>query len=284
MPMTRLQRLAMAPFLAAATLLAAGCERALFAFVNRNAPPADASVVFAPDRGLALDVFRPRGARDRPAPVVVFLYGGAWNRGERAQYRFVGHRLAANGVLAIVADYRTWPRAGFPDFVGDAADAVAWARRHAAGYGGDPARLFVMGHSAGAQIAALLGTDARYLRARGMAPRSLAGVIGLSGPYDFVIGEYAPIFGPPSQWPDAQAVNFVDGDEPPFLLVHGERDRVVEFRDSEELAERLRAAGEAATLQPIPDGGHSAPLAGLYDPKRAPAVLPAILDFIRARR
>jgi acetyl esterase/lipase len=282
--MNALTRYAFAPLLAATTLLASGCERALFAFVNRKVPDADASVVYAPRRGLALDVFLPRGARGAATPVVVFFYGGAWKRGERAQYRFVGHRLARNGILAIVADYRTWPRAGFPAFVDDAADAVAWTRAHAADYGGDPARIFLMGHSAGAQIAALLGTDARYLRARGMEPRALAGVVGLSGPYDFVIGEYAPIFGPPSQWPDAQAVNFVAGDEPPFLLVHGEHDRVVEFRDSVELAGKLRGAGDDATLVAIPGGGHDAPLAGLYDPARSPAVLPAILDFVAAGR
>ena len=278
--MTILQRLLLAPLVAASALLATGCERALFAFVNRGTAPPDASVAYAPGRGLSLDVFRARGGGAQPAPVVVFFYGGAWKRGERAQYRFVGQRLAANGVLAIVADYRTWPRAGFPAFMDDAADAVAWARAHAAAYGGDPGRIFLMGHSAGAQIAALLGTDAHYLRARGIEAGSLAGVIGLSGPYDFVIGEYAPIFGPPSQWPRAQAVNFVDGDEPPFLLVHGDDDRVVEFRDSPELAGLLRAAGGKARVVPIPGGGHSAPLAGLYDPRRSPAVLPAILGFI----
>jgi acetyl esterase/lipase len=278
--MTNLQRLLLAPLVAASTLLATGCERALFAFVNRGATPPDASVAYAPDRGLSLDVFQARGARTQAAPVVVFFYGGAWKRGERAQYRFVGRRLADNGVLAIVADYRTWPRAGFPAFVDDAADAVAWTRAHAADYGGDPGRIFLMGHSAGAQIAALLGTDAHYLRARGIDAGALAGVIGLSGPYDFVIGEYAPIFGPPSQWPKAQAVNFVDGDEPPFLLVHGDRDRVVEFRDSPELAGLLRAAGGRARVVPIAGGSHSAPLAGLYDPRRSPAVLPAILGFI----
>jgi acetyl esterase/lipase len=282
--MTRPQRLVLAPFLVVSALLASGCERALFAFVNRDVPPPDASVDYAPARGLGLDVYRARGTAAEPAPVVVFFHGGAWKRGERAQYRFVGHRLAQNGLLAIVADYRTWPRAGFPTFVGDAADAAAWASAHAAEYGGDPGRLFLMGHSAGAQIAALLGTDAHYLRDRGIDAAALGGVIGLSGPYDFVIGEYAPIFGPPSQWPDAQAVNFVDGDEPPFLLVHGDRDRVVEFRDSAELQARLVAAGDAARLVRIAGGGHSATLAGLYDPARSPAVLAAILDFIRSPR
>ena len=281
--MTHLPRLLLAPVLSLGALLSSGCERAFFGFVNRDVPPADASVVFAAEHGLALDIYRPRGDV-RTAPTVVFFYGGAWKRGSRDQYRFIGHRLAENGVLAIVADYRTFPRAGFPAFMDDAADAVAWARAHAAEYGGDPQRLFVAGHSAGAQIAGLLGTDARYLSARGLQPSSLAGVIGLSGPYDFNVGsEYAAIFGESSQWPRAQTINFVDGDEPPFLLVHGEDDRTVEVRDSIELDAKLRAHGGMSKLVLLRDAGHSAPLAGFYDPRRAPAVLPAVLDFLRTR-
>jgi acetyl esterase/lipase len=215
--------------------------------------------------------------------VVVFFYGGAWQRGERRQYRFVGRRLAGEGVLAIVADYRTWPRAGFPDFVEDGARAVAWARSHARAYGGDPQRLYVSGHSAGAQIAALLGTDERYLAPHGMRPRDLAGVIGLSGPYEFGIsGRLVPIFGDRAQWPAAQAIRAVDGDEPPFLLVHGADDRVVWANGSERMAERLRRAGSQAEVLLLPGGGHTAPLQGLYRPSRSPQVLPAILRFVGA--
>lgn len=267
----------------AGALLTAGCERALFGVANRGLPPPEASVRFAPELDLALDIYRPQGPRNRPAPVVVFFYGGAWQRGARAQYRFVGQRLAQHGVLAIVADYRTWPRAGFPAFVEDGARAVAWTRAHAAEHGGDPARLFLAGHSAGAQIAALLGADARYLRAHGLQPGQLAGVIGLSGPYDFSItGQYVPIFGPATQWPAAQAVNAVDGDEPPFLLIHGAVDRVVEAEDSRRLARRLQALGVEAELVLMPGAGHSAPLLGLYDPAREPQVLPAMLRFVGA--
>ncbi len=265
-------------------LLSAGCERVIFGVANRGTLPPTTSVVYAGDKGLALDIYRPRDA-SAAAAVVVFFYGGSWKRGSRDQYRFVGSRLAENGMLAVGADYRTFPQAGFPAFMDDAAQAVAWVKTHAAEYGGDPAKLYIAGHSAGAQIAGLLGTDKHYLERAGVPIGGIAGVIGLSGPYDFNVGtEYAPIFGPPSQWPKAQTVNYVDGDEPPFLLIHGTDDRVVETKDSTELADKLRAAHVPATLVLLPDAGHSAPLTGLYDPKRSPKVLPAILAFIHAPR
>ena len=267
--------------LSLAALLSSGCERALFKYINRGLAPPATSVVFDGSHGLSLDVYPAQGARGQ-APVVVFFYGGAWQRGERAQYRFVGRRLAQNGILAIVADYRTWPGAGFPDFMGDAARAVSWARAHATEQGGDPRRLFLAGHSAGAQIAGLLGTDARYLESAGVDIHDIAGVIGLSGPYHFDIsGELVPIFGPPAQWPRAQAANFVDGDEPPFLLVHGDRDRRVWVQNSVELAEKLKARNESVKLLVLPGASHFATVAALYDPKRAPQVLPAILAFVR---
>lgn len=114
-------------------------------------------------------------------------------------------------------------------------------------------------------------------------PEALAGVIGLSGPYDFVIsGQYREVFGPVSQWPQAQAINFIDGTEPPFLLVHGTRDRAVAARNSVQLARKLTANDVRADLLLLDDAGHSAPLLGLYDPRRSPRLLPALLDFIDA--
>lgn len=267
--------------LALTTLCTAGCERAIFGFANRGLSAPEATVAFAPDLGLSLDIYRPQGPRTEPVATVLFFYGGGWQRGQREQYRFVGRRLAQQGVLAIVADYRTYPRVVFPGFVDDAARAVAWTREHARQYGGDPRRLFLAGHSAGAQIAALLATDPRYLARHAVLPTDLSGVIGLAGPYDFVInGQYTKVFGPPAQWPRAQAINFVDGDEPPFLLVHGDRDRVVETRDSIELDAKLRTAGVRTRLLILPGGSHSAPLTGLYDPGRSPAMLAAIVAFL----
>lgn len=263
-------------------LLVTGCQSAFFGFVNRNSAEPDATVVYDATRNLSLDIYRPRDAGPE-APVVLFFYGGSWQMGTRAQYRFVGSRLAENGVVAIVADYRTWPAAGFPAFMGDAARAVRWTLDHAREQGGDPQRVYIAGHSAGAQIAALLGTDARHLDAVERRPQDLAGVIGLSGPYDFVIsGKLEEIFGPRSQWPEAMAVRFVDGDEPPFLLVHGDQDRTVDVGNSRKLEFALRRKGIDATLLILPGGNHVVTAAAFYDPDRAPEVLPAVLRFVGA--
>lgn len=263
-------------------LLVTGCQSAFFGFVNRNSAEPDATVVYDATRNLSLDIYRPRDAGPE-APVVLFFYGGSWQMGTRAQYRFVGSRLAERGVVAIVADYRTWPAAGFPAFMGDAARAVRWTLDHAREQGGDPQRVYIAGHSAGAQIAALLGTDARHLDAVERRPQDLAGVIGLSGPYDFVIsGKLEEIFGPRSQWPEAMAVRFVDGDEPPFLLVHGDQDRTVDVGNSRKLEFALRRKGIDATLLILPGGNHVVTAAAFYDPDRAPEVLPAVLRFVGA--
>jgi acetyl esterase/lipase len=276
-----------------------GCQSLGFGAINAGLAGADASVVYAPDRNLALDVYIPASSRRYDSnsttsgaaharsaeahashPVVVFFYGGTWRSGRREDYRFVGRRLAELGAVTIVADYRTAPRSVFPGFVEDAAAAVAWAKRHAADYGGDPARVYVAGHSAGAHIAALVGADARYLAVHGLTPRDLAGVIGLSGPYDFEIAGYEDVFGPEAQWPQTQPVNAINGDEPRFLLIHGADDETVEPQDSQILADRLRAAGVEATVLWLPGAGHLAPLVAMRQPDRQPAMFPAIRAFI----
>ena len=275
----RLGRLG-AAVLAASALLTSGCLKTAFAVANHGQPPADANAAYAAGSRNGIDIYRPVGASEA-APVMVFFYGGSWRTGAREDYRFVGRRLAAQGMLVLVADYRTYPEATFPGFVEDGARAVAWARDHAQEWGGDPTCMFVAGHSAGAQIAALLATDGRYLAAHGMKPKDLAGAISLSGPLDFAItGDLVPVFGDPAQWPGAQPLNFVDGDEPPFLLIHSLRDKVVEAEDSRLFAAKLERMKVPVTLRLLPEGGHSTPLVGLFQPIQVPEVLPAINGFV----
>lgn len=255
---------------AAVALILAGCSSAYFAVINAGAKAASEHA-YGEDTAQRLDVWRAAG--NDAAPVVIFVYGGRWQTGTRQQYGFVGKALARHGIATVLPDFRDWPQAGFPVFVQDVARAVRWTREHAREFGGDPARIFLAGHSSGAHIAALIATDARYLGAVGMKPRDLAGVIGIAGPYDFL-----PITDPVMQQifaPDyaaTQPVNFVDGDEPPFLLLHGRHDKTVWLRNSEHLAAKLRAAGVPARLRTYPDIGHVRILSAFRFPSLAPTL------------
>ena len=134
-----------------------------------------------------LDIYKP--SITAPAggwPVVVFFYGGSWNSGQRADYAFVGEAMASRGILTLVADYRLYPEVRFPDFLRDSAAALAWGLEQAGALGGNPARVHVMGHSAGAYNAAMLAFDARWLSACGHWTEQLADFVGLAGPYDFL--------------------------------------------------------------------------------------------------
>ncbi len=241
-------------------LLASAC--APTTLLNAVAPrggvvTSSASYAEGPRHGL--DIYAPQAAHG--APVVVFIYGGGWAAGDRGMYRFLGARLAAEGLVCMVPDYRVWPEVRSPDFVRDAAKAVAWARAHAAEHGGDPGRLFLMGHSAGAQIAALLALNPAWLGAEGMRPRDLRGVVGLSGPYDFLPLQSArlmEIFGPEETRPASQPINFVTPGAPPMLLATGDDDTTVLPRNSERLAARLRQAGNEAELIVYRGVGHAA--------------------------
>ena len=267
-----------------AVLLLGACSKAAFTAVNlRVDQSAVHSAMFDPAHELSLDIHRARGVAGN-APVVVFVYGGNWRTGRREDYRFVGQSLAQAGLLVLVPDYRKAPAVTFPAFVEDEARAIAWARQHAQEYGGDPSRIYLIGHSAGAHIVAMLGTDARFLQAVGMRPRDLSGVVGLSGPYDFLPltdPNLQAVFGPASRWPFSQPVNFVDGDKPPFLLFQGTADNTVRPRNSISLAAKLRAAGDPVQLQMLDGTGHAGTLLDLV--REGNAVRKQTLDFIGAR-
>jgi acetyl esterase/lipase len=196
-----------------------------------------------------LDVYAPRQAA-RPAPVVVFFYGGNWNSGEKAAYAFVGAALARRGYVVVIPDYRLYPEVRWPSFVEDSAKAVGWARAHTAQYGGAPDKLVLMGHSAGAYNAALLALDRRWLAAEKLDPRrDVRAVVGLAGPYDFLplkSEELKTIFGPEAQRPATQPIAYVDGQAPPMLLATDRNDRLVDPGNSRRFADAIHAKGGRA--------------------------------------
>ena len=213
-----------------------------------------ADVAYGPLPRQRLDIYRPAGATPAGGwPVVVFFYGGSWNQGERAQYGFVGAALASRGMLTLVADYRLYPEVRFPTFLADSALALAWGLKNAAEQGGNPRRVFVMGHSAGAYNAAMLALDPRWLAATGHAPRELAGFIGLAGPYDFLpMTNLAaqPVFFHPHYPPGTQPMAFAGPQSPRSFLAAGATDDLVDpERNTATLAARLQAAGVGVTQQ-----------------------------------
>ena len=242
-------------------------------------------LAYAPGPRGKLDVYLPR--RVGPGtPVAVFIFGGSWQSGERGFYRFVGATLASRGILTVIPDYRVYPQVRYPDFLRDNALAVRFVKQHASEGGGDSARLFLIGHSAGAYDVAMLAVDRRWLGEVGLDPRrDLAGAIGLAGPYDFLPlrdEKLKIIFGPKDQRPDTQPINHVDGHAPPMLLLAGSRDGVVDPGNSTRLAAAIEARGGEAEARIYPGIGHVGLLMAILAPfrRRAP-VLAAIVDFIQ---
>ncbi len=236
---------------------------------------------FGADPRQALDVHAPEGARG--APVLVFFYGGSWASGRRQDYGFAARALAARGFVVVVPDYRLVPQVRWPAFVEDGAAAVAWTRANIAGHGGDPARIGVIGHSAGAHIAMLLALDRRW----GAADAIRAGV-GLAGPYDFL--PFAPgssgeaALGNAADRGQTQPIRFVRGDAPPLLLLTGDDDDTVRPGNSDRLAAALTAAGASAAVRRYPGLGHIGILLALSKPFRGKApVLADAAAFLRGR-
>jgi acetyl esterase/lipase len=227
-------------------------------------------ISYGPGERRKLDIYAPLGARS--APVMVFFYGGSWNSGTRTDYAFVGQALASRGMVAVLADYRLYPQVRYPAFLQDAAQAVAWTARQIASYGGDPKRLFVMGHSAGAYNAAMIALDDRWLAAHGLTPAMLRGWIGLAGPYDFIPienPEVRPVFFFPDTPPDSQPIVHVTAAAPPALLIAARDDDVVNpARNTGGLARNLRSHGVPVTELYFDRVGHASLIGTLSPPLR----------------
>ncbi len=218
-----------------------------------------------------LDLYRP--TQPRPgAPTVVFFYGGAWEFGEKGDYRFVAQALTARGYAVVVPDYRLYPQVRYPAFLEDGAAAVVWLRQNGARYGLTEGPLALMGHSAGAYIAVMLTVDGRWLKAASTSPcAAVAATVGLSGPYDFLPltePNLMEIFGPEDTRPLTQPITHADGRAPPLLLLTGDADTRVRPRNSANLAGRVRQRGGRAETVVYEGLGHVQTVAALARPLR----------------
>lgn len=248
------------------------------------------------ERGLAygdhprqhLDIYRPDETRPAGVPVVVFLYGGSWQTGSRDIYKFIGEAFASAGYVTVVPDYRLHPEVVFPAFIEDGAQAVAWVREEIGRFGGDPGRIALMGHSAGAHIAALLTLDRRYLDQAGVPEETIQGLISVAGPLDFLPIQQEDIKAvfevsrkSPAQLQGTQPITYARRGAPPTLLQHGTGDTTVRVKNSRNLAEALESEGSPATLSLYDDVGHIAIIGAYARPLRWVApVRKDALDFL----
>lgn len=201
---------------------------------------------YGPEPSQKLDIYVPADPKNRPIDVIVFFYGGRWTFGTKEDYRFVGATFAGRGFLVVIPDYRKYPSVRFPRFVQDGAKALAWISDHIAEFHGDPARLHLVGHSAGAHIGALLAADPRYLADEGKdRSQTIYDFAGLAGPYAFTPDEpdLEDMFGPPENYPNMQVTTFIDGTQPPMLLLYGDRDTAVKPANLQKLEQRIVQQG-----------------------------------------
>ncbi len=245
-------------------------------------------VSFGPQARHKLDIYRPSGRVDR-GPVVLFIYGGSWREGDRAIYGFVGAAMAAQGFTTIIPDYRLYPDVMFPSFIEDAARAYGWVHDHIASPETSPSQkrrpVFVMGHSAGAHIAALLTLDQRYLRNVDHAMTFPAGLIGLAGPMAFdptTDLTTKEVFASTADNADrARPIAQLRSGLPPVLLMHGEKDETVGLWNTRQFAKALQQAGTSTCTIEIAEVGHVGLVLAFSRPLRWRApVLKASVKFI----
>jgi acetyl esterase/lipase len=221
---------------------------------------------------LHLDVYEPAAHGGETHPAVVLIHGGGWTSFDKSTMHGMGEFLARFGFVAFAVDYRLFKDGEnrWPAQLDDVQRAVRWVRANAGTYGVNSERVGAFGHSAGGQLAALLGMEST----RDNSDAALANysskvqaVVDVSGPTDFTTDHDADgdafltsflgadLAKHPEVWRDASPVFHVSKDDAPFLIVHGTHDDDVPIAQAEELFEKLKAAGVTASLVKV-DAGH----------------------------
>ncbi len=249
-------------------------------------------VAYGDEAAQKLHVYRASASGNGPEaglqPVLIFIHGGSWQFGDPADYAFVARSFAPEGFIVVNTGYRLGENGRFPAMLQDSAAALRWVHDNIARFGGDPRRIYLMGHSAGAYNAAMLGLDPHWLAAEGLRIDILRGVIGLAGPYDFYPFDSDSTRAAFGSAPDplaTQPVRFARADAPPMLLATGGADTTVKPRNTHALATALSAAG--LPTQAVVFGGmtHSGIIMALARPfDRDGKVRGRILRFIERTR
>ncbi len=187
-----------------------------------------------------LDIYVPNSVQN--SPVITFFYGGGWYQGQKEDYKFVADTLTKHGFVVVIPDYGKYPQQKYPAFEHDAALATLWIQQNIKNYNGDVRNVHLMGHSAGGHIAVMLLADKSYLKTHGLTPNFYRSFVGLSTPYDFTPTEkaYKKVFSDLKSYETMQASHYIDGKEPPMLLVQGTNDSVVDKSNIERFSKAIK--------------------------------------------
>jgi acetyl esterase/lipase len=232
-------------------------------------PKVDRDVAYAEPKHerQTLDVYAP--AEGKNHPVVVWIHGGGWQAGDKKEVQKKPQAFADKGFVFVSVNYRLLPNnVTIKQMAGDVARAIRWTRDHAKDYGGDPTTLFVMGHSAGAQLAALVCTDDSYLKAEGLPLSTIKGCVPVDGDtYDVPMqiatveqkraDAYRKKFGEERSQKDLSPVTHVARGKniPPFLILHVAEHPETKMQ-SQRLAKALEEAGVSAKAYPAEGKNH----------------------------
>ncbi len=231
-----------------------------------------------------LDLFLPKGQKDYP--VLFFVHGGAWQRGDKDQYLGLygklGKMFASLGIGTVVINYRLSPAVQHPEHIKDVARAFAWTHKNIVRYGGRADEIFVFGHSAGGHLVALLATDNTYLKYVGLGVDAIKGVIGMSGVYRIPENIFPRVFGTdPARRKQASPIEHVHPGLPPFLLLYADNDLPgCDKEPCDAFCKALKEKGNKVEEIEVKDSNHY--LIIMSAPLPDEPVAKAILSFIKA--
>ncbi len=250
-------------------------QPALFALPSAETPPGvevHADIPYSGDQ--MLDLYLPKDKQN--FPVMLFVYGGSWRTGDRATYRALGNRFARAGIAVAIPSYRLMPQNPHPAQIEDIAAAFAWVRANIGQYGGDTARIYVSGHSAGGHLAALLALDEKYLQKFNLTASAIRGVITMSGVYDV---DNVAAFEVEGDKHDASPLAHVHLGAPPFLVTYCQWDYLGLPKQARDFSAALRRSFVETHLVYIPGQGHITEVLGLID-DHGP-LMDAVLSFVK---
>ncbi len=235
-----------------------------------------------------LDLYLPR--QQTGFPLLVFVHGGAWTRGDKGAYagayQYLGAAVAGQEVGVAVINYRLSPEVMHPEHARDVARAFAWLYRNSGKYGWSPGRIYLIGHSAGAHLAALVAVDPSYLQALGLTPEIIKGVVAISGVYDLTLGGvtakmlYEPVFGSdPKTLTEASPALRLTKNSPPFLVLYAQNDLPSLDVQARRFERALKRAGIQVKAAMIPGRDHVSIISGLA--REGDPVRKMVLEFAK---